>query len=147
MERKRPDDAIILKMWAEGIPMREIGDKFGVSASTVNSVLRSHNAPRRQRGRRMIHPNERLVERMFHAGKKQKEIAAALNVLLPIVRRVERKLGLVRPPGGIKALSEGDKRKICILAERGTSTVDLANLFDRSIATIQRVLRRGMPRE
>ena len=147
MQRKRPDDAIILKLWAEGIPMREIGDKFGVSASTVNSVLRKHNAPRRQRGRRMIHPNEHLIERMFHAGKEQKEIAAALNVLPPIVRRTEQKLGLIRPPGGIKTLSEGDKQKICILAQSGTSTVDLANLFDRSISTIQRVLRLGKSNE
>lgn len=84
-------DAAIVKSYADGMPFKEIGERFGVTNSWIIVVVRRHGLPPRKRGsafKKILERTRKKAIAAYRAGKPVMVIARELELGHSLVRRI-----------------------------------------------------------
>ena len=130
------------------------GAELGISATTVDRVLRAHGFA--ATGRRRFTPAEvQTLVRAYQAGESVAQLAARLSEDFPKVRRAPARAGVVftqdrdgrRTPGGTRRrwvrTRAGEVERIVQLRARGMRQHQIADNLGRSVAFVCRVLKQA----
>jgi transposase-like protein len=135
----------ILRLWLDGKQTtQEIAEKYGVSTTTIMTILRTFDAPRRKRGRKVREVSINQIKALFQQGRSQVEIASLLETTPNVIRRYEKQWGLVRTKGGPHALSAEERTKIIPqLYLSGRTIEEIALQFHKIPNSIRLILKKA----
>ena len=135
----------ILRLWLDGKQTtQEIAEKYGVSTTTIMTILRTFDAPRRKRGRKVREVSINQIKALFQQGRSQVEIASLLETTPNVIRRYEKQWGLVRTKGGPHALSAEERTKtIPQLYLSGRTIEEIALQFHKTQNSIRLILKKA----
>lgn len=134
------------RLWAEGVPAREIGGRIGGrAAKAVSAKASCLGLPRRGGGggRKVDEAGERRLREMWMAGASQSEIARAIGIVDTSLWQIAARLGLPRRIGHgrgavpVTRLAEIDRARFAALWRAGVAEGEIAMAFGINLAAVR----------
>jgi uncharacterized protein (DUF433 family) len=133
----------VAEAYRAGASVRQLAQKYGVSAVTVCRALDRAGQPRRPAGRRDsgVIGREQEIAAAYKAGATIAELAARFDCSVKPIRDALERAGVTRRAPGRGRSVEGQEMAIAAAYEAGATTTELAALHNVSHRLIARICR------
>ena len=135
---KQLDNEKIKQMYEAGYSLKEIGEEFGVSNTTIQNRLKAMGIDRRFKG--TINTDNEKIKQMYEAGYSTLRIEKELGIGRTTVTDRLLSMGVKMRPA-IKDVSHLDNEKIKQMYEAGYSLKEIGEEFGVSSTTIAKKLK------
>lgn len=127
----------IIRLYAAGVPIRDIINRWGCSSNTVLRYARAAGLPKREKG----YPEKiRLAAlALYKEGKSLDEIQAALGISQGYISRLATENNINRN----RRITEKDRAAVTTLYAAGVPVAEIMRAVKRDRRTISRIAKRA----
>jgi transposase-like protein len=140
-------EAELVGLYNSGVKTSELATRFGVSDTTVRSVLRRNGVIPYGKNKRLGTDAEGEIVRLYKSGVSLREVASKAGIVKSTALKVLRRMGVERrPKAHYLKLSVEERARVAACYDGGDTYAEISEKFDISASIIQSCLEEhGIP--